>query len=178
MYWLKLLVIMSNFIPKKTILADDSNPSWFTSKIKGMIQEKNLFYKKYLKPNYQETLQAFTQIQERVRLAIENSKKKYYEKLLNKPLNNKLGKCYWTILTRFLTKKILCRLPYFMRISLLLISLKRDILERFSRFAKQCSLLNNESWMPPQFFLHINTCLSTVRFSENVILKVIKIRPE
>ena len=110
-----------------------------------MIQEKNLFYKKYLKPNYQETLQAFTQIQERVRLAIENSKKKYYEKLLNKPLNNKLGKCYWTILTRFLTKKILCRLPYFMRISLLLISLKRDILERFSRFAKQCSLLNNES---------------------------------
>ena len=54
---------MSNFIPKKTILADDSNPSWFTSKIKGMIQEKNLFYKKNLKPNYQETLQAFTQIQ-------------------------------------------------------------------------------------------------------------------
>ena len=70
-----------------------------------MIQEKNLFYKKYLKPNYQETLQAFTQIQQRVRLAIENSKRKYYEKLLNKPLNSKLGKCYWTILTRFLTKK-------------------------------------------------------------------------
>ena len=63
-----ILVIMSNFVPKETILADDSNPSWITSKLKGMIQEKNLFCKKYLKPTNQETLQQFTQIQERVRL--------------------------------------------------------------------------------------------------------------
>ena len=59
---------MSNFVPKETILADDGNPSWITSKLKGMIQEKNLFCKKYLKPTNQETLQQFTQIQERVRL--------------------------------------------------------------------------------------------------------------
>ena len=51
-----------------------------------MIHEKNLFYKKYLKSNNQETLQAFSQIQERVRLAIEVSKKKYHEKLSNKLL--------------------------------------------------------------------------------------------
>ena len=44
-----------------------------------MIQEKNLFYKKCLKPNNQETFQTFSQIQERVRLGIEDSKKKYYE---------------------------------------------------------------------------------------------------
>ena len=49
-----------------------------------MILEKNLFYKKHIKPNNQETLQAFSQILERVRLAIEDSKKKYYEKLSNK----------------------------------------------------------------------------------------------
>ena len=69
-----------------------------------MIQEKNLFYKKYLKPNNQETFQAFSQIQERVRLAIENSKKKYSEKLLNNLSNDKLnGKRYWAIPKRFFT---------------------------------------------------------------------------
>ena len=64
-----LLNIMSNFI---------LNETWITEKLKSMIQEKNLFYKKYLKSNNQETFQAFSQIQERVRLAIEDSKKKYY----------------------------------------------------------------------------------------------------
>ena len=78
-----------------------------------MIQEKNLFYKKYLKPNNQETFQAFSQIQERVQLAIEDSKKKYYEKLSNKLSNDKLnGKCYWAILKRLSNgKKIPCIPP-------------------------------------------------------------------
>ena len=53
-------------------------PSLSTSKLKSVIQEKN---KKHLKPNNQETLQAFSQIQERVRLAIEYSKKKKYENI-------------------------------------------------------------------------------------------------
>ena len=35
--------IMNNFIPNKTILADDRDSPWITSKLKSMIQEKNLF---------------------------------------------------------------------------------------------------------------------------------------
>ena len=91
--------------------------------LKSMIQEKNLFYKKYLKPNNQKAFQAFSQIQERVRLAIEDSKKKYHKKLSNKLLNDKLyGKCYWTILKRFFNGKTIPCIPlYFMRTSLLLI---------------------------------------------------------
>ena len=50
-----LLNIMSNFIPNETILVDDRDPPWITRKLKSMIQEKNLFYKKYLKPNNQKT---------------------------------------------------------------------------------------------------------------------------
>ena len=119
------LNIMINFIPNETILVDDGDPPWITRKLKSMIQEKNLFYKKYLKPNNQETFQVFSQIQERVRLAIEDSKKMYYDKLSNKLSNDKLnGKCYWTILKRFFNgKTIPCILPppYFIRISLLLI---------------------------------------------------------
>ena len=43
-----------------------------------------------------------------------------------------------------------------------------------SHYAKQCSLLKNESRIPPQLLPHTNTCLSTVRFSENGMLKVIR----
>ena len=115
---------MSKFIPNKTVLVDGRDPTWITRKLKSMIQEKNLFYKKYLKPNKQETFQAFSQIQEQVRLAIEDSQKMYYEKLSNKLSNDKLnGKCYWAILKRFFNgKKIPCIPQYFMRISLVLIS--------------------------------------------------------
>ena len=42
-----------------------------------------------------------------------------------------------------------------------------------SHFAKQCSLLKNESRIPPQLLPHTNTCLSTVRILENDILKII-----
>ena len=93
--------IMNNFIPNETVLVDDRDPPWITSKLKSMIQEKNLLWKKSLKPNNQETLQAFSQIQERVRLAFEDSKKKNYEKLSDKLK----GKCYWKILKRFFNGK-------------------------------------------------------------------------
>ena len=74
-----VLNIMSNVIPNETVLVGDRDPPWITSKLKSMIQMKKLFYKKCLKSTNQEALQAFSQIQERVRLAIEDSKKKYYE---------------------------------------------------------------------------------------------------
>ena len=41
------------------MLGDDMDPPWITKKLKSMIQEKILFYKKYLKPNKKETFQAF-----------------------------------------------------------------------------------------------------------------------
>ena len=43
-----------------------------------------------------------------------------------------------------------------------------------SHFAKQSSLLKDESRIPPQLLPHTNTCLSTVRFSEYDILKIIR----
>ena len=43
-----------------------------------------------------------------------------------------------------------------------------------SHFAKQSSLLKDESRIPPQLLPHTNTCLSTVRFSKNDILKEIR----
>ena len=39
---------MSNFIPNETVLVDDRDPSWITSKLKNIIQEKN-FTKNFTK---------------------------------------------------------------------------------------------------------------------------------
>ena len=94
-----VLNITSNFIKIETVLVGGRDPPWITSKLKSRTQDKNIFYSKHLKPNNQETLQPFSQIQERFRLAIEDSKKKYYENLSNKLSNDKLNeKCYWAIL--------------------------------------------------------------------------------
>ena len=48
-----------------------------------MFHEKNLFSKKYLKSNNQETFQALPQIQVAIRLGIDDSKKIYYERQIN-----------------------------------------------------------------------------------------------
>ena len=105
----------------------------------------------------------------------EDSKKKYYKKLSNKHLNDKLnGKCYCTILKRFFKgKKIPCIPPLLHEGKFVTdFQVKSEIFN--SHFAKQCSLLKNESRIPPQLLPDTNTCLSTVRFSENDILKVIR----
>ena len=97
---------MINFIPNETMLVNDRDPPWITSKLKNIIQEKNLLYKNHLKSNNQETFQVFSEIQEWVWLETEDSKKKYYEKRSNKLSNDKLHwKCYWTILERFFNGK-------------------------------------------------------------------------
>ena len=127
--------------------------------IKKYNPRKNLFYKKHLRPNNQETHQAFSQIQEQIRLVIENFKKKY-ENISNKLSNDRVNeKCYWTILKRFfLTVKY----------SLYTLLLHED------KFTKQCLLLKIESRILPRLLPYTNTCLSTVRFSEKDILKVIQ----
>ena len=139
-----------------------------------MIQQENWFYKKYLKSNNQETPQAFSQIQERVRLAIEDSKKQYYKKLSNKLLNNTLNWKSYSITQKyfFTVKKIPCILPLLHKVKFVTnFQVKSEI---FSfHFAKQCSLLKNESRIRPQLLLRTNTCLSNFKFSGNDVWKVI-----
>ena len=42
-----ILNILSNFIPHDALTNDDKDPSWFTKKIKNIIQEKKNVYKSY-----------------------------------------------------------------------------------------------------------------------------------
>ena len=47
--------IMNNFIPNETILIDDRDSPWISKKIKSLILEKNLGFRKYFKTNNSET---------------------------------------------------------------------------------------------------------------------------
>ena len=117
--WLKLFSVSWVTLYQGSIL-DYKQIKKYDSREKPILQ-------KISKTKQPRNIQAFSQIQERFRQAIEYSKKKYYKKLSNKLSNDKLnGKCYWTILKRFLTVKNSLHTPpprpCFMRINLLLIS--------------------------------------------------------
>ena len=63
--------------------------------------KKNLAYKENLNQIYPEKQRAFSQILDQVRLAIENSRLNYHEKLSNKLLSNTFtSNCHWSILKK------------------------------------------------------------------------------
>ena len=41
-----ILNILRNFIPHETVLCDDRDPPWFNNKIKSLIHEKNIIFKR------------------------------------------------------------------------------------------------------------------------------------
>ena len=88
--------------------------------------------------------------------------------------DNLYRKCYWANLKCFFNgKKIPGIHPIRYEDKFVAdFQIKSEIVN--SHFAKQGSLLKNESQTPAQFLPHMNTCLSTVRFSENYIFKLIQ----
>ena len=44
-----IINVLSNAIPRKTILCDDKDPLWFNSRIKSLLQSKNNVFKNYRK---------------------------------------------------------------------------------------------------------------------------------
>ena len=48
-----ILNVICNFIPHQTVTCDDRDPPWMTSLIKKTNNDKNLFYKRFVKnPNF------------------------------------------------------------------------------------------------------------------------------
>ena len=108
-------------------------------------------------------------------MIFENSKTKYYFKLANKLSSKKLNqKCYWSILKSFLNgKKIPCIPPIFHNDNFITdIREKSELFNTF--FAQQCSLIENSSTLPTCIFPKTNKSLSTIYFSEEDILKIIR----
>ena len=108
-------------------------------------------------------------------MTLESSKTKYYFKLANKLSSKKLNqKCYWSILKSFLNaKKIPCIPPIFHNDNFITnIREKSKLFNTF--FAQQCSLIENSSTLPTCIFPKTDKSLSTIYFSEEDILKIIR----
>ena len=80
--------ILSNFIPRETIVCNDKNPPWFNNKIKTLIQSKNAAFNSFRKNSGNSELKRHVvSLQERIKASIESCKQKYYYQIANR-LNN------------------------------------------------------------------------------------------
>ena len=93
-----------------------TDPPWFNNKIKSLIHEKNITFKRLRSDRRNSCLRRqLNCLQDRLNDSIEASKQKYYCRMTNKLTNaEKSSKAYWSILKSFLNnKKIPLILPLF-----------------------------------------------------------------
>ena len=102
-----------------------------------------------------------------IRLTLENSRIKYYLKLVNKLSSKKLNqKSYWSILKSFLNGKKIPYIPPIIHNDNFITDF-REKGELFNTFvARQCSLIENSSTLPTCIFPKTDKSLSTIYFSE------------
>ena len=96
-----LLNIYSNYVPNKTVLCDDTDPTWMTNGIRTVIEMKNNAYKEYIRSsmrhNYYVRLENITT---ELSNLIHDTKTEYHSKLAAKLFNpSTSAKIYWSILT-------------------------------------------------------------------------------
>ena len=87
--------ILCNSMPHETVTCDDRDPSWINSKIKGLIQGKNIAKKSYFQNNKDiQLFRRFQRIQNLLAATVEKSKEQ-------SPISTKLmdptisPKAYW-----------------------------------------------------------------------------------
>ena len=168
--------IISNYIPHETITCDDRNPPWIDEKIKKLVLHKNRAYNEYSRDkNNTDLLNKFQSLQAHLKTSIEEPKQKYYSRLSNKLLDSKTSpKSYWSILKTFLNNKKIPCIPPLLHNGKFNMDFKEKA-ELFNDFfTMECSLVNKNSELPSVLTKKTCKLLSTVEFSTNDILKIIR----
>ena len=168
-----ILNILNNYIPHETIICDDKDPPWFNSRIKSLIENKNKIHKNYqrYKSNTQ-LLSKLNLLQEQLHLLINRSKQNYYSRMASKLTNvQRNSKTYWSLLNRFLNNKKIPLIPPLFHENKF-VTEKGELFNSF--FAKQCSLIKNSSKLPSHLHYLTDNRLSSVRFSQDGIAKIIQ----
>ena len=106
---------------------------------------------------------------------IQASKQKYYCRMTNKLINTqKSSKAYWSLLKAFLNNKKIPLIPPLFQENRFLTDFKEKAELFNSFFAKQCSLIRNDSELPTSLTFYTNNRLSTVSFSHEDVGKIIQ----
>ena len=172
--------ILCNFIPHETVTCDDRDPPpWINSKIKGLIQEKNIAKKCYFQNNKDiQLFRRFQYIQNLLTATTELSKEKFYSQISNKLMDPTTSpKAYWSILKTYLNnKKIPCISPIYHNNNYITdFKEKAQIFNNF--FAKQCTLVENTSKLPTDSFKITNNLLFTKMILQKSLKILIRTKP-
>ena len=138
--------------------------------------DKNHAYKCYIRND--KSLQLFNQfqfLQTKLSSLIEESKNQYYTCLSHKLLDLKTSqKLYLSILKTFLNNKKIPYIPPLLHQGKFITDFKEktNIFNNF--FANQCSIVSNNSELPVTLTRKTHESLSTIDFSTDDILKIIR----
>ena len=168
--------ILYNFISHEPVTCDDRDPPGINSKIKGLIQNKNVARKCYFQNSEDVQLfRRFQNIQKLLTPTYEKLKEQYYTRISTKLMDPITSpKAYWSILKTILNnKKIPCIPPIYHRNNYITdFKEKAQIFNNF--FAKQCTLVENTSKLPTDSLKRTKNLLSTISFTKDDIAKIIK----
>ena len=175
--------VIRNYIPHETITCGDGDPPWINKDIKKLIHDKNQAYKSYRRnKNHIFFVHQFELLQSKLNSLIVKSKSNNYARLSNyyARLSKKLSdpttspKSYWSILKTFLNNKKIPCIPPLLHDDKFITNFKEKA-EIFNNcFVKQCSLINTNSDLPSVLSKTTHKSLSTIHFTSDDILKIIK----
>ena len=87
-----VLNITQNFISHEIVTFDDRDPPWVTSRLKKMIHDKNLAFKRFVNKkgfvNNSSKLERFSSVLNKLSSLIETSKQEYFLKIAKKFLKS------------------------------------------------------------------------------------------
>ena len=99
--------IVSNFIPHETVICDERDRPWINTRIKTLINDKKILYKKYLRSGKNtKVFEEFKLLQNKIVNLTNDSRDRYYTRISNK-LNDAhiFPKANWSISKMFLNNK-------------------------------------------------------------------------
>ena len=144
--------------------------------MKRIILDKAKIYRRYVKNGRKaEDYQSLREITFRCKMAVKDAKESYFSRLANS-LNdpNIESKKYWSIINQFLCKRKSPRIPPVRDANDVLTSNILDKANIFNQFfARQCSLIDTNSVLPPENFI-TDLRLDRIVFDEAKILALIR----
>ena len=138
--------------------------------------DKNHAYKSYIcNDKSSQLFNQFQFLQTKLSSLIKESKNQYYTRLSYKLLDPKTSQNpYWSISKTFMNNKKIPCIPPLPHQGKFLTDFKEkaNIFNNF--FANQCSIVSNNSYLPVTLTKKIHESLSTINFSTDDVLKVIR----
>ena len=158
------------------VICDDRDPPWKNTRIKNLINDKKVLYKRYLcSGKNTNVFEEFMPLQNKIVNLTNDLRDRYYTRISNKLNDSPVPpKAYWSILKMFLNnKKTPIILPLFYENRFITdFEKKTELFNSF--FAKQCTVINNGSSLPSELLLKTDRFLSNITFPSDDILKIIQ----